>query len=181
MLFEISSLKSLRKQMNLTQSEFARKAGVSQSMIAKIESGRLDPSYSNVRKITETIEKLSHEQETRAKDVMIRKVISINANEKLKDIIKLLNKHDISQVPVMKNNRIAGIIYESTILEKVGNKEFSELTAGDIMEDTPPLVSEDTGMSAVSSLLRHFPIVLITSKGELTGVITKVDILKKFI
>ena len=51
MVFDITHLKKIRKQLDLTQYAFAKEAGISQSMVAKIESGKLDPTYSYIKKI----------------------------------------------------------------------------------------------------------------------------------
>ena len=50
MLADLSEIRILRKQHNLTQSQLARLAGVSQSLIAKLEAGLIDPGYANFRK-----------------------------------------------------------------------------------------------------------------------------------
>ena len=41
----IDRISKIRKQLGLTQIQLANLAGVSQSLIAKLESGRIDPSY----------------------------------------------------------------------------------------------------------------------------------------
>ncbi|MBI2575829.1 helix-turn-helix domain-containing protein, partial [Candidatus Woesearchaeota archaeon] len=46
MIPELANIKTLRKKLGLTQSGFAGQVGVSQSLVAKIEAGRIDPSYS---------------------------------------------------------------------------------------------------------------------------------------
>jgi len=46
MEFEINEVKDIRKRLGLTQLELAKRANVSQSLIAKIEAGRIDPRYS---------------------------------------------------------------------------------------------------------------------------------------
>lgn len=180
-MIEISQLKQIRRLLNITQSDFARIAKVSQSMIAKIESGKIDPSYSNVKKISEAIERMKHEEEPSVKEIMIKKVITADAKDLIKDGIKLFNKYGISQLPVLKNSKIAGILYESTLLEKATEPDFAKITAEDAMVECPPTVSEDTKVSAVSNLLKYFPVVLVTKKGELTGIVTKADILKNLI
>ena len=48
------------------------------------------------------------------------------------------------------------------------------------MQDIPPVVSENTQVGVITSLLRHFPIVVVTRKGGLVGVVTKADVLKVF-
>src|SRR5687767_16022587 len=53
---EIDEVRLLRRQLGLTQQELARMAGVSQSLIAKIERGLVQPSYSNVKRLVEALE-----------------------------------------------------------------------------------------------------------------------------
>lgn len=177
-MFEISQLKQVRRRLNITQAGFARLANVSQSMIAKIEAGKLDPSYSNVRKIAAAIERLAKDEERSAKDAMVKKVLYAEPKSNVNEMVRLLHKYGISQLPVIKSGKVIGIVYESSLLEKSCEKGFAMLSAEDIMENAPPTVSEDTKMTAVSALLRHFPVVLIAKKGEVTGLITKADILR---
>ena len=46
-----SEIRAKREMLDLTQSELARKAGVSQSMIARIEAGSVDPRVGTLDKI----------------------------------------------------------------------------------------------------------------------------------
>jgi len=48
---ELHDIERLRKRFGLTQEELARKAGISQSLIARVESGMVDPRYSRIAKI----------------------------------------------------------------------------------------------------------------------------------
>ncbi|MFQ5647816.1 MAG: helix-turn-helix transcriptional regulator, partial [Candidatus Aenigmatarchaeota archaeon] len=41
---EITEIRKIRKKLGLTQSQLAQEARVSQSLIAKIEAGKLDPT-----------------------------------------------------------------------------------------------------------------------------------------
>ena len=49
-------LKYLRERRKLTQTELAKKANVSQSTIAQIESGKKDPSIATVKKIAKALD-----------------------------------------------------------------------------------------------------------------------------
>ena len=49
--------------MGLTQKELATIANVSQSLIAKIESNNIDPSYSNIQKLDAVFETLQQKKE----------------------------------------------------------------------------------------------------------------------
>ena len=48
-----------------------------------------------------------------------------------------------------------------------------------IMEESPPTVSKTASVKVVSSLLKHYPMVLVSESGKLAGLITKADLLGK--
>jgi len=52
---ELSEIKRLRQKVGLSQTALAKKAGVSQAHIAKIESGKVDPRFSTVEKILQCL------------------------------------------------------------------------------------------------------------------------------
>ena len=56
-------LKKRRNELGLTQSDLAKRAGVSQPLIARIESGDVDPRLSTVRKILEAFEEAKKEKQ----------------------------------------------------------------------------------------------------------------------
>ncbi len=181
LVLEIENLKRIRKKLNLTQKQFANAAHVSQSMIAKIESGTLDPTYSKIKHIEQAIKELSKEKEMTAKGIMTRNIISVKATEKANDVIRLMTKKSISQVPVMKEGKIIGMVSERTIIEKMAKKDISALRAKDIMDETPPMISENTPLSVMNSLITHYPMLIVTEKGELKGIVTKSDLIKSMI
>ena len=97
-------------------------------------------------------------------------------NTKIKEIINLLTKNEISQVPVIERNNCIGLVAESSIL--AFNDDASTKTAGDIMTESPPIITKNAKISVVKSLLQFYPIILIRDSEKLIGVITKADILK---
>ncbi len=176
MVFDITQLKKIRKQLNLTQNQFAKESGVSQSLIAKIESSNLDPTYSKVKKIEVAIEKLSKIKEIKAKEIMTKNLIWIDKKEKLPKITNLMIKHSISQLPVMNNKKVIGIIYENSIIKEENlNKNTS---AEQIMEDLPPIISPETGLEVIKNLLRYYNSILVKDKEDVIGIITKSDLIK---
>lgn len=180
MVFDITQLKKIRKQLNLTQHQFAKRAGISQSMIAKIESSKLDPAYSKVKQIEQTLDFLTKQQESKAKDIMIKEIVSINYNEKISKIIKLMNEYSISQLPVIEKESIIGIVSESSILNK-NLDNIKNLTVKDIMEEPPPIISKTTKIEVIKQLLQYYPLVLVKENGKLVGLITKSDLIKSLI
>ncbi|NTV23959.1 MAG: CBS domain-containing protein [Nanoarchaeota archaeon] len=175
---EISELKKLRKKLGLTQSQLSQRAGVSQSLIAKVESGKLDPSYSNAKKLFETLSSLDRDNDMTARDLMHVKIISAKATDQLKDAILRMKKKNISQMPVMKHKKVIGFISETGLLDKILDGDTQNMKVGDIMESSPPIVPPSTSQGVVGNLLKHFPFVLVEDKGELIGIVTKADLLK---
>jgi len=177
MPYEVREIKTIRKQFGLTQAELAKKSGVSQSLIAKLESGKIDASYSKVRQIFNFLESMHKKQELKAGDIMRKSIIPIGPEASISSAIQKMRKHGISQLPVVSSGNCIGMISETIILDSILKKNAQKV--GEIMGDAPPVVSKKTPISAVSELLRNLPIVMVSDKGKLVGVVTKSDLLGK--
>jgi len=177
---DLKEIKLVRKKCNLSQTQLARLAGVSQSLIAKVEAGRIDPTYSNAQKIFRALERLHAEKELKAEEIMNPKIISLRPEDSVKDAVQKMRKFEISQMPVLDGETVIGIVSESGLLDALMNHPKAK-TMLEVMEDAPPIISKDASAKVVSSLLKHFPVVLVASKGRLKGVITKADVLGKMV
>ncbi|MFC1755211.1 CBS domain-containing protein [Thermoproteota archaeon] len=175
-MINLSQLKEIRKKVGITQKDLAIHANVSQSLIAKIETGLIDPSYSNALKIEEAIAVLQQKKERHAKDIMTSTLLSVKKDTLCEEIIKLMLSNGISQLPVIEENSVIGLVTETSIIE---SKDKKYVTAEDVMTDAPPTVSENANITAVSNLLKFYPIIITKRKGELVGVVTKSDLLKE--
>ena len=177
MNIELNEIKYIRKKFGLTQTQLANLAQVSQSLIAKIESGRLDPTYSNAQKIFSALNSLKEKHELKAKDISNKKIIYLHPNDEIKESITKMKKYGISQLPVIDRGNCVGLVSDSILLDSLLNNKGKNIK--EIMEDSPPIVSENTSVEAISNLLRFSPMVLVSSEGKLTGIITKSDVLSK--
>ncbi len=172
----LTEIKQLRKKFGLSQTQLARLASVSQSLIAKIEAGRIDPTFTKAQAIFSALYSLRDEKEKKAADVMSKKIISLSPDEPIKAAIAKMRRHQISQLPVVENNVVAGMVSESVLLEALLSSTHTTRVA-DIMDDAPPTIPVDTSVRLVSSMLAHVPFIVVAKKGELRGVITKSDVL----
>jgi predicted transcriptional regulator len=177
MLSEISDIRKIRKKLGLTQDDLAKRAGVTQGMIAKIESGNLEPSYKNAIKLFSALDNESLKEELKASELMQDKIIWANPEDKIKTVISKMKANGFSQLPVIKNNSVEGMITESDILESLIKEKAFKVS--EIMESPPPIVSEDASSSAVIHLLKYYPLVIVSKKGKISGIITKTDIISK--
>ncbi|MHA1722682.1 MAG: CBS domain-containing protein [Candidatus Baldrarchaeia archaeon] len=177
-------IKRLRKKVGLTQTELAKLAGVSQSLIARIEKGTVDPRLSTLRRILEAIKlvEMRAKKSKSARDVMYSPVITIKSKEKVKKAIELMEKYAISQLPVVNDNGVpVGSITESTVLKKLlsGDPEkIFQLKVEEIMEESFPTITPSTNIKDIQQLiLKKYPAVLVMEKGKIVGIITKIDLI----
>jgi len=173
---DLGLIKKRRLVLGVTQKELSESCGVSQSMIAKIEAGRAEASYSIARKIFEALDSLTHESEPKVVDFMKKKVVFCDVGDNVHDVIKKMKKGGISQLPVLRSNELVGVISESVLLENM-DRLSSVSDIGEIMRDAPPVVGENTSKSTVISLLKEFPFVMVRGKKGFSGLVTKSDVL----
>jgi predicted transcriptional regulator len=182
MLPSLEEVGRKRRIVGLTQQQLARLAGVSQSLIAKLESGKIDPSYTKVKAILDALERLQTETEFKAEEVLHEGIIGVQKNESVSKAVQTMAEHGISQLPVFDGEHSVGSISEKTIIGKVSAgkdlSQISKLPVGDVMEEAFPQVGEDAPLPLISSLLRVYPAVLISTKGKVVGIVTKADLLK---
>ena len=96
MPYDLAEIKKIRKSLGLTQSELAKKSAVSQSLIAKIEAGKIDPTFTKTKKIFEALDFLQNKEEIKAGELMNQKIISVAPDNTIKESIEKMKKSGIS-------------------------------------------------------------------------------------
>jgi predicted transcriptional regulator len=172
-------IKKKRIKLGLTQSELASRASVSQPLIARIESGDVDPRLSTIKSIVTALEEMEKSRVT-AKDLMTFPVISLSPEETIEQAVKLMDKHGFSQVPVLENGVPIGSISESALVQAMGSRNIGRISNArvrELMEDSFPAVAPGTEMGTISALLEANHAVLVMELGKVVGVITKYNIM----
>lgn len=182
MLPNLDEIGRRRRLLSMSQKELAKLSGVSQSMIAKIESGRISPSYQKTKAIFETLEGLERRDQFKAKDVTHGKIVSLQAHEPVAKGVRVMRESGFSQLPIFNGNQVVGSLTEKVILENLMSTtnpdQLSKQPVEKIMDEAFPTVSEETPLSTVSALLQYEPAVLVAKRGRVFGIITKADLLK---
>jgi len=175
----LEEIKKLRRKYHLTQKQLADRSGVSQSLIAKIEANTAEPSFSNAQHIFEALESLREKEELKAKELMQKKLLTADSKDALKQVIKIIKEKGISQMPVLSQGKVCGLLTEAGILQHLAEhpEKIAYLRAEQVMEEAPPIVSPNTGQRMLLELLKSFPVVLVAEKGELQGIVSKADVL----
>ena len=157
-------------------------AGVSQSLIAKLEAGKTDSSYTKVKTIFDVLERLEVKSKIQTEKLVHTDVIGIQKTKPISEVVRLMKDHGYSQIPVFNGKQSVGSVSEKTILRQIlagkDLQQISKLPIEEIMEDAFPQVSEDAPLALISSLLQTYPAVLVAKKGEILGIVTKADLLR---
>ncbi|MFH0954528.1 MAG: CBS domain-containing protein [Candidatus Micrarchaeota archaeon] len=181
MLPELSELKFKRKQLNLTQVQLSELSKVSQSLIAKIESGKTIPSYENAKKLFDALEKTGQIHRVLAEHLMKKPVLFVHATDTVQKAIRLMQKNGISQLPVLENRVVIGTVSENGLLEKSQSKSRENLHSAQVktvLEPALPQVPPETPIQSLGTILEHAPAALVTQNGSLIGIVSQSDYLK---
>src|SRR6056297_2597150 len=94
-----ADLRQRRTDLELTQSELADRADVSQPLIARIEGGDVDPRLSTLRRIVTALDEAEGDI-IRAGDLLNEDVVSVSPDDAVSDAATLMESEAYSQLPV---------------------------------------------------------------------------------
>lgn len=108
------------------------------------------------------------------------KLVVIAPNATVRQAINLMSTYNVSQLPVVVGTECVGSVTESLLLAKgVSNPRILESGVEEHMDPAFPVVHDTTTIDQLSSLLSHDVVAAMVKKdGELTGIITRHDVLR---
>lgn len=180
-LIDPKQLKRIRLQLGYTQADLAEAAGVSQSIVAKVEAGAVDPTFNTLRAISAALNSRIVTTGKKAADVMSSPVIGVNSDAKLSECVAIMKKNGFSQMPVFSGGRMVGTITEGRILNILATapnpaEALNQLVKNHV-QPVFAVVGRDTPVEALFSLFGYLPAVVVVSEEKVVGIITKIDML----
>lgn len=179
----VQEIKKRRVALGISQKKLANSVGASQSLIAKIESNRVNPSYDVVKKIFEYLDRIEQPKIGLAKDVEKRDLVWVKKSERVIEAAEKMRLHGFSQLPVRDDREdiCVGSISERQIMQGILSetdpKIFYEKSVSEVMQEQFPVVDERLSITAVALLLQHSQAVLTARRGKIIGIITPSDLL----
>ncbi|MHA1785680.1 MAG: CBS domain-containing protein [Candidatus Helarchaeota archaeon] len=120
--------------------------------------------------------------ELKARDVMVTEPIAVHPSEQIAAVDLLMSRNNLGGIPVIDNSRLIGIITLRDIMLSRFSICVNGMKVEDLMMKNPVSVSPDTLIKEVLSLIIKYQLeqLPVTENGEVVGLITKENLLKKF-
>lgn len=122
---------------------------------------------------------------SKAKDIVAGRngkdsLVTIAPSAKVSDVILLMNREGIDQIPVMENDQFTGSVSSSGLLERIiEDPKLRDKSVGEIMDKPMLFVAPDSTLDVLSSLLnKENKAVLVRDDAKKVHIITQHDLLR---
>ena len=107
-------------------------------------------------------------------------VVSIAAGATVRQAIRLMTLHDVSQLPVMDGESCVGSVSDWSLSAKsLENTKLLDAAVSDVMDAPFPVVDATQSVDVIAKLLsKANPAVLVRRAGRLAGIVTRSDVLQ---
>jgi len=115
--------------------------------------------------------------------IMSKQIVTISADRRVGQALKLMQKHGIRHLPVMEKTRMVGWITSRDLREVLLASMLEEIKVRDVMVQAPLTVTPDTELEEAARLIHEHKIggMPVMDGDKLVGVITMQDLISAFI
>jgi cystathionine beta-synthase len=109
-----------------------------------------------------------------------RTVISLDLNDKVSRATDLFKTHGISQMPVLDNGKLAGILTESDLLHQLmTGRVDKETVVAEVMERKVSTVSLHAGSGELPRIFERGEVAIVVDENRaVLGILTKMDLIE---
>ena len=106
-------------------------------------------------------------------------IVSVTGGQTVRQALRLMHLHDVSQLPVMDGANCIGSVSDwSLSARSLENTKLLDVTLSEVMDPPFPTVDDQQTAESVAKLLsKSNPAVLVRSNGRVTGIVTRSDLL----
>ncbi|GAA5038341.1 cystathionine beta-synthase [Marivirga lumbricoides] len=107
---------------------------------------------------------------------------SVESNQKVIEVVKLLDQLSVSQLPVVKDGEFVGSVTDTRLLNKlVENPDLKNQPISEIMDAPFKFISSNTTVDTISSMMNHGDkALMVMDDNQKAHIITKQDLLMAF-
>jgi cystathionine beta-synthase len=108
-----------------------------------------------------------------------RAIVSAKKGDTLRGVIGLMKEHGISQLPVLDEGRLSGLVSEIDLLNYLlKNAGHMETPVDDLIEADYATVTPQTKIKLLKNIFNDAKLVCVLERDDLVGVITKIDLIE---
>ena len=111
----------------------------------------------------------------------VRELVAAAPGQRVAEVIGLMKLHGVSQVPVLDDGKVVGVLHESRLLERALDTAGSKRGSGDVRELCEAnfcTVDADTDVGVLTELFKRAKVAfLIDEKGRPIDIITRIDLI----
>ncbi len=109
----------------------------------------------------------------------ISELVSVNPSTGVKQVMDIIQEYDYSTLPVIEEGKILGCIKSTHLTYKIlDNAETLNLTAGEVMEKTFPVLDINTSINEVKEILKKSTAVLIRENEKVIDLVNRYDMIE---
>jgi acetoin utilization protein AcuB len=114
------------------------------------------------------------------KKFMSSKLVTVSEEASIAEAVNLLKKHSIRHLPVVKGEKVVGLVTETELRGAIFPAMIEDLTVKDVMISQPVTVDPEAPLEEAARLIYHNKVTalpVVDKTGELRGIISMVDML----
>ena len=106
-------------------------------------------------------------------------IVSVTGGQTVRQALRLMHLHDVSQLPVMDGANCVGSVSDwSLSARSLEDTKLLDVTLTEVMDAPFPVVDDQQTADSVAKLLsKSNPAVLVRTNGKMTGIVTRSDLL----
>jgi cystathionine beta-synthase len=114
-----------------------------------------------------------------SKPATAESIVSVAPGASVRQALRLMSLHDVSQLPVMDGGNCVGSVSEWSLSARgLENSKLLDAAVSEVMDAPFPVVDAGQPVDAVATLLsKANPAVLVRSGGSVSGIVTRSDML----
>jgi cystathionine beta-synthase len=107
------------------------------------------------------------------------RVFTASKDDQVASVIELMKSEGISQVPVIDRGHLVGIVNESALLQKLLDDGMEVLndSVATVVNDAYEVADPDAPVGLFNHIFRQGKVIVVWERGEVRGLITKIDVI----
>lgn len=115
------------------------------------------------------------------KDIMAKKIVSVESTVNVGDAIKLMAERNIGSVVVTRDGEMVGILTERDVLKKCYTPgQYTAMKAGEVMSEPLITIRGDAAIGDAADLMaeKNARRLLVTENDKIQGIISQRDVME---